>query len=143
MIATGEVWDAKWTKTRLIFLMAKRMTENQEDIDDVDENTEEQTGDTPMNNIVQFPNKSNEPPDEKLIALTLDEAFRGAIVAWIHLHDTELADKLFDAVVEGYNNSTYVIQVPEKYWTPVQEEIYGTVNRIKDEAKAQLQKSDD
>jgi hypothetical protein len=124
--------------------MATRMAEDQEeDNDDVDENAEEQAGDTPMTNVVQFPGKSNEPSDEKLVLLTLDEAFRGVIAAWIHLHDFELADKLFDYATEGYNNGTYVIQVPEKYWAPVQEELHQTFTRIRQEAKAQLQKSDD
>ncbi|WP_317963935.1 hypothetical protein [Methylocaldum szegediense] len=75
-----------------------------------------------MNNVVQFPGKSKEPSDHSLALLTLDEAFRGVVIAWIQLRDIKLVDKLFGYVVEGYNNGTYVIDVPEKYWTPVKEE---------------------
>jgi hypothetical protein len=119
------------------------MSEDQEDNNHIDKDSREKIGEILMTNVLQFPGKANEPPEEKLVTLTLDEAFRGAIVAWIQLHDTQLADILYGYVDEGYTNGRYVIEIPEKYWIPVQEEIYGTVNRIKEEAKAQLQKSDD
>lgn len=75
-----------------------------------------------MSNIVQFPGKSKEPSDNNLVLLTLDEAFRGVVIAWIQIRDIKLADNLFGYVVEGFNNGIYVIDVPEKYWTPVKEE---------------------
>lgn len=109
----------------------------------MDEKPEEQTGATLMNNIVQFTGKSKKPSDDKLVLLTLDEAFRGVVIAWIQLRDTKLADKLFGYVVEGYNNSTYVIHIPEKYWTPVKEEILQTLTRIRQEAKDMFQTPDD
>jgi hypothetical protein len=54
-----------------------------------------------------------------------------------------VADKLFGYVVEGYNNGTYVIHIPEKYWTPVKEEIHQTLARIRQGAKDMFQTPDD
>jgi hypothetical protein len=98
-----------------------------------------------MADLIDFASRKKQtapPREESSTLLTLDEAFRGVIVAWIHLHDTPLADKLFDYIVAGYNAGQYVIEVPESLWTPVQEDIYQTLASVREEVKALLQKRD-
>lgn len=83
--------------------------------------------------------QSSPPKVETWSLLTLDEAFRGVIVAWIHLHDTKRADEILKYVLAGYNAGDYVIEVPDSLWGPVQEETYQTIAQIKKEVKASLQ----
>jgi hypothetical protein len=98
----------------------------------------------PVAELIDFASRKKQiaPSEEKWALLTIDEAFRGVVIAWIHLHDTHLADSLFKYVVEGYNNGTYVIEVPERLWMPVQEDMHRTLMRIRQEAKDKLKISD-